>query len=98
MRNWGWGVWVAICLTAFTLVFGIWVNSLKWQEQASFDIIGILYLFTNAPNLIAWAILFFFTALTIWAWILVVTTHRRAELDWPVDPLTIPPPGTPLAQ
>jgi hypothetical protein len=85
MRSIGCGTWAAIVLTVFTVGYGIWVQSLAWEEQASFDILGFLYLLSNIPNLIAWALLLVFMCLTIWAWFLVVSERRQAELDWSED-------------
>ena len=82
MKRWGWGVSCALSLTAFTLGYGIWVKNLQWSEQASFDILGILYLLSNIPTFVAWALLLVFMCLTIWAWLLVVSASRQADREW----------------
>ena len=93
MKRWGWGIWCTIILTAFTIAYGFWVKRLEWGEQASFDILGILYLLSNVPNLVAWGLMLVFMALTIWAWVLVIWLRPSADHEWVApDELGIPIP------
>ena len=38
-----------------TLAGTFWALRLNWKPQADFDILGLLWVLSNAPNLAAWA-------------------------------------------
>ena len=94
MKRLGYAGYIALVLTVLTAVFGLFVQSLEWEPQASFDIIGILWLLSNIPTLAAWLLEFFLMALTIWSWWLALV-ERSSETEFaPMSGLEWIPPNT----
>jgi hypothetical protein len=72
---------LAILLTVMTVPLGAYLPSLKWEEQAFFDILGILWLLTNLPNLFLWGLFLLMLTLTLSCWALAIFHNPRRRED-----------------
>jgi hypothetical protein len=58
----------ASVLTAFTLLLVYWCIRLPWASRVDFDIIGILWLMQNIPQLMLVSITFLFGLTATYCW------------------------------
>ncbi len=63
---------LASIATALAAAMGYLVASMPWAPHASFDILGVLWLLSNIPQLIAWGILVALSWLALYAWLEVL--------------------------
>lgn len=66
---------LAIIATALAVTMGIFVLSMPWVPLASFDIIGVLWLLSNIPQIVACGMLLGLSILALYAWIQVLRSR-----------------------
>lgn len=72
---------LALFLTLLTGAFGLWTATLKWEPQAPFDIMGILWALTNLPNLFLWGVFFMLLSMTLCCWIGFALRSQSREIS-----------------
>lgn len=69
---------LAVVSTLLAATLGWKVSSLEWRPRIDFDVIGVLWLVANLPQLVAWAFFLGSVAVALLS-IYLIVRHRRSH-------------------